>query len=323
MAKFGSASVVFLVGGFNYLAAKVKTLSHKFESLTEEDWGLGDNAVTHCPVGVSRLTLTQSGAFFDTTANSSHTALVTQPTTPAAVPKVVCLGVAGNLAGAPFEGISGDYTHSYEVLGELSGLTKANGGHAIKGKREPGQIIQPLEVKTVDWDTEGAGVDNAVVAQRVIPITSNSQASPTVVTTPVPHGLTTGQVIVISGVTGSDADVNGERTVTVLTETTFSVPVNAGTAPGTGGSLVLASTVAGGAGYLQVTAASGFTNFVGKIRDSADDLTYSDLVTFADNVAAPFAERVEVAGTVDRYLAFDGNVTGSGSITAFAGFSRF
>lgn len=78
----------------------------------------------------------------------------------------------------------------------------------------------------------------------------------------------------------------------------------------------------GGVGYLFVTACSGFTNFVAKIRDSSDGVTFADLIEFNDDVQAPYAQRVEVAGAVDRYLAFDGNVTGSGSITAMAGFSR-
>ncbi len=72
-----------------------------------------------------------------------------------------------------------------------------------------------------------------------------------------------------------------------------------------------------------MTACSGFTNFVAKIRDSADDTTYADLITFADNVTAPFGERATVTGTVDRYLSVDGNVTGSGSITAWVGFARW
>jgi hypothetical protein len=75
-------------------------------------------------------------------------------------------------------------------------------------------------------------------------------------------------------------------------------------------------------GFLQVSACSGFTNFVGKIQDSADDTTYADLVTFADNVTDPYAEAVTVTGTVDRYLSFDGNITGSGSITCMSGFAR-
>lgn len=83
-----------------------------------------------------------------------------------------------------------------------------------------------------------------------------------------------------------------------------------------------ASSSAGGAGYLQVTALTGFTGFVGKIRHSADDATYADLVTFANVTSAPAAQRVAVAGAVNRHLAFDGNVTGSGSIQVLAGFCR-
>jgi hypothetical protein len=82
-----------------------------------------------------------------------------------------------------------------------------------------------------------------------------------------------------------------------------------------------ASTASGGSGYLQVSAYSGFTNLIGKIRHSADDVTYADLLTFT-TVTAIGAERVTVSGTVNRHLAFDGNVTGTGSVTVFAGFYR-
>ena len=85
-----------------------------------------------------------------------------------------------------------------------------------------------------------------------------------------------------------------------------------------------ASSANGGAAYLAVTALTGFTGFVGKVRHSPDNATFADLATFANITAAPAAQRVAVAAgtTVERYLAFDGNVTGSGSITAVAGFSR-
>lgn len=83
-----------------------------------------------------------------------------------------------------------------------------------------------------------------------------------------------------------------------------------------------ASSANGGVGYLQVTAGSGFTNFVGSIEDSPDDIAYTQLLAFTDNVVDPFAERVTVAGTVNRYLDFKGVVTGSGTITVFCGFSR-
>lgn len=83
-----------------------------------------------------------------------------------------------------------------------------------------------------------------------------------------------------------------------------------------------ASSADGGAGYLQVSAFSGFSGFIGKIRHSSDDSTYADLITFTDVTSAPNAQRVTVSGTVNQHLAFDGNVTGTGSITVMAGFAR-
>lgn len=323
--KFGPASVVVLAGGYNLLAAKLKSLNHKIESITEPTGGLGDASEEATPVGVERLTVTQGGGFFDTSTAKTHAAWSAgMGTTPQATPKVICVGFAGNEIGAPFYGIQGMFQVDYEVMAAIAELTKANAQYRVAGRLDRGQIIQHLTAKTADWNTKtlGTQVDYAAdTQQRVIPITSNSVANPSVVTTPVPHGLTTGDIIVISGVSTSSPTINGQRTVTVISETTFSVPVNV-TVGGTGGSFVKANSANGGVGYLQVTAASGFTNFVGKIRDSADDTTYADLVTFTDNVSAPFAERVSVAGVCDRYLSFDGNVTGSGEITVFAGFCR-
>lgn len=322
--KFGSSAFWLLVDGIRLTAMKLKQFSHKHESITEPDNGLGDDAEAHCPTGTTRTTISQGGGFFDTSTGNSHAALGGGlPSSPQSTPRVVMVGFAGMEAGAPFIGCQGQYTHTYEVMAELGGLTKANAEYRVAGSHEPGTIIQPLATQTADWDTEASPIDYTDdTSQQVIPITSNSQASPSVVTTPIPHGLTTGDVVLISGVEDSDADINGEHTVTVVDEYTFSVAVDASTSGGTGGSFVRASTPNGGAGYLAVTAASGFTNFVGKIRDSADGETFADLVTFSDNVSAPFAERVAVTGNVDRYLAFDGNVTGTGSITAVAGFSR-
>ena len=158
-------------------------------------------------------------------------------------------------------------------------------------------------------------------SQRVVPITSNSVANPSVVTTTVPHGLTSGDIVLIAGVSTSSPTINGERVVTVISPTTFSVPVNV-TVGGTGGTLVRANSANGAVGYQQVSAMSGFTGFVGKLRDSADDITYADLIAFANVTAAPAKERATVAGTIDRYLSFDGACTGSGSITVFCGCSR-
>lgn len=82
-----------------------------------------------------------------------------------------------------------------------------------------------------------------------------------------------------------------------------------------------ASSANGGVGYMEIIAFSGFSGFIGKIRHSTDDSTYTDLITFT-NATGIGAQRIAVAGTVNRHLAFDGNVTGSGSIIVLAGFAR-
>lgn len=319
--KYGSSSfAVLLVDGYNLLAAKVKSFSHKVASIMEETTGLGDGTKAKGPTGVVQVSLTQAGAFFDDSTNGSHDALKAST----AASRILCFAIAGNAIGQPFRGMSGAYTQSYEVLAQTAKLTKANVGYDASGALERGTILQHHIAKTADWNTKtlGTPVDYTLdPSQTVIPITSSSVANPSVITTPVPHGLTTGQKILISGHAGSTPAINGQQTVTVTGPNTFTIPVNV-TVGGTGGSFVLANTVNGGAGYQQVSAFSGFTGFIGKIRSSADDVTYADLITFTNVTAAPAAERKTVAGTVDRYLCFDGDVTGTGSITPFAGFAR-
>lgn len=84
-----------------------------------------------------------------------------------------------------------------------------------------------------------------------------------------------------------------------------------------------ASSAAGGVGYLQVMDIQGYTSFEGVIQHSADGIAWAALVTFA-SAAALGPQRIEVAGTVNRYLSFDGTFTGAGpgSVRVFAGFKR-
>jgi len=79
-----------------------------------------------------------------------------------------------------------------------------------------------------------------------------------------------------------------------------------------------ASSANGGSGYLQVSSVtlSGRPSVVVKLRDSADDITYADLITFTA-VTARTAERVTVAGTVDQYLAASWAWGGAGGAPAF------
>jgi hypothetical protein len=316
-AQFGA----FVVDGYSLLSAKIKDFSHEVEIELEPSDGLGDSWRETKPTGTRKAAITQNGAFFDTTTSGIHDAMKAAPSTV----RLVAWAAAGNLIGALFTACQGAFSVKYAVLSAFGKLTKANVTYQVSGALDDGGVIlQSATPKTVDWNTktDGASVDYTLdPGQTVIPITSNTLANPSVVTTPVPHGLTTGDIILISGVITSNPTINGQRTVTVISTTSFSVPVNVTTA-GTGGSFVRANTRLGGVGYQFVSALSGFTGFIGKIRSSPDDTTYADLITFTNVTAAPAAERLTVAGTIDRYLSFNGDVTGAGSITPFVGFKR-
>jgi DNA-binding XRE family transcriptional regulator len=77
-----------------------------------------------------------------------------------------------------------------------------------------------------------------------VAITSNTQASPTAFTTASNLFVST-DTVTIAGVTGANADPNGDRVATVSNATTFTVPVNCGVSGGTGGTASLSATTCG------------------------------------------------------------------------------
>lgn len=110
--------------------------------------------------------------------------------------------------------------------------------------------------------------------------------------------------------------LHGKTAETAATWNTEAVSVDAG-----------ASTANGGAAYLHVPALTlgGFTSATVKVRHSADNVTFADLLTFAVVTAKPAAERKTITGTVNRYLAASGLWNGAGagqSITPVVGFAR-
>jgi len=328
--KFGSAKAFFLVDGFNMLAAKLQSLSWKIKAATEPTGGLGDSWPEHSPTGQQSAELAQGGGFFDTSAGNSHAALAgSVPSSPTDPVRVATLGLGGNTIGQPFMGFEGVYSHEYEVLSERDKLQRANAAYTINGKAEEGVILHALTTESADATTEPASsLDNSTLPQRAVPIVSSSVAVASVITTSVPHGLVTGDSVVIAGHSGSTPTINGERVATVLTPTTFSIPVNVSIG-GTGGSFTRAKTNNGGAGYLEVTALTlgTFTDALVTIRHSADDTTYVDLLAFTAVTATRAAERKVVApGTaVNRYLAQNVDFRGAGaggSITYMTGFAR-
>lgn len=320
--KLGSASFsVLLVDGYDFLAQKLKAFTHKASALEERSDGLGDSLETQTPTGLLKLEIAQAGAFFDDTTNQAHTLLATLANLQ--VSRLICAAFGGNTIGKPFLGASGLYAMVYEVLGQVGALTKANVTYNVSGSLDRGVILQVQTPLTTTGN--GASVDYTLdTSQRTYTITSATKANPCVVTTSVPHGLTTGQKVLIAGNSLAGPAINSDLAVTVISTTTFSVAVNttASSGAGTDGSFVCSSTVTGAAGYQAVSAYAGFTGVIGKIQHAPDDSTWADLITFANVTSAPGAQRVTAAGTVDRYTRYVRTVSGAGSITPFVGFSR-
>jgi hypothetical protein len=325
MPKYsGSNFTLLLVDGRNLAPAIQDSASISKESLTEQTNPFGVSNESHTPIGIVKAMLVAGGGIYDEALETLH------HVTGSVVGSLrnIVAGIEGNTVGALFHGFEGTYSQKFDVMTEADGLTKANVTYLVSGAADTGRIIQDLATFSATWSTATGGANAADspvdyttdLAQKVVPITSNSIANPSVVTCPVAHGLTTGQVILISGVASSSPTINGQRTVTVISPTTFSVPVNV-TVAGTGGSFVLASTTLGGVGYAQCTQYATLTNVVLKIRHSPDDVTYADLITFS-TITAIGGQRATVSGTVDRYLCSTGTVTGSGSATVFSGFCR-
>ena len=94
------------------------------------------------------------------------------------------------------------------------------------------------------------------------------------------------------------------------------------TGNGTGYDQTVVSTTAGGVGHLHVTAFSGLTNIIVTVQDSANGSSgWATIGTFATATGVT-SERLEIAGTVRRYVRASWTVTGTGSATFSAAFSR-
>jgi len=329
MSKYaGSQFSVFLVDGYNLAASIMDSVSMGEESITQETHPFGTGNESHTPIGIVRGALSVGKGFFDTATDALHGAL----STVVGISRIVCAAIETNTIGNHFMGFEGAYSQKYTILDANEGMTEADVEYLVSGAVDEGVIVQHLATFTADWDTKTGGanapdapVDNTLdKMNRGGDITGSTKANPCVITTAKPHGLISTQRIVISGNSLSGPAINGQQIVTVLSATTFSVPVNTSASTGTGndGTFVYASTSGGGVGYQQVPAFSGFTGFVGKIMHSPDDSTYAALVTFANVTAINNKQRLTASGIVDRYLSFNGDVTGSGSIDVFSGFAR-
>lgn len=115
----------------------------------------------------------------------------------------------------------GTATFTNAPLGEI-GVTFTDLGSGETNS----SIVCAQGATTIPADDENGGADSST-------ITGNSAANPTVVTTSADHGLTSGATVQITGST-SDPSIDGTWTVTVLSDTTFSIPIEVTVAGSTG-----------------------------------------------------------------------------------------
>lgn len=340
MSKFSSPSLALLVDGYDLTAALTESISRSTESITQQTNPLGVTSEQHMPVGIVKASISVGGGYFDEAVDLLHAGISDSglSNTVSATARTMCVFNEGHTIGNRFTGYEGAYSQKYEVLDSNGQLTKANVTYQITGAVDEGVIVQALAAQTIDWDTTAAPVDAAddPTAEQV-PITSASvEAGPTsIITCPHAHHLNSNDVIAIFGMAGGiTPDINDSgvgawqyigHTVTVINATSFSIPVDV-TVGGTGGYLVRCSWAGGGYGYQQVTARSGVTGNIGKIRHSVDNVVWADLITFTDTAASAHAKERKQTATattvVRRYLSWSGDLTTAGSITVFGGFAR-
>lgn len=327
MGVYGSNQVGFiLVGGYD-VKGKQTTITDEVEALLENNHGLGDDWHKSKSVGLSKFTMNQAG-FYDDAIASVIAAFVE---TGQGLERVFCYTVEGNVLGQHFVGFHGPVQSKVTRLPAIAALHKLSVDFGSNGVVETGRILHAHGSETAtSGNTQSTPVDHSTETRRtLIPIASVSVANPGVVTTLVPHGLVSAQVGNIAGTTTTPT-INGARIVTVISPTSFSVPVNVTVGQGgAAGTVVALSTVNGGAAFLQVESLTlgGYTNLAILVKHSSDNITYTTLATFAVVTVAKSAQVVVVAAgtTVKRYLAMSWSYGGAGSgpsFKALVGFAR-
>lgn len=328
MAEYGPGDVPFLfVNGRDLLAQIVHSFDDGTEGETEEVPAIGPTHGTwrqNRGIGVRSVTLSYTGLFDDAT-DRIHQAINGQQM----VAQVISYGLATGAIGKLFVGLRGAFGSKYKRAMQRPGVTRASVECTVSGEKDEGVILHGKVEETGDtWDTESTPVDEADVAPVTFPIVSISEAAAAVVVTGAPHGRTTGDKVLIADVVGSSPEVNGEHVITVLSTTSFSIPINTSAGDGgTGGTFVVTKTQNGGVGYVQVPdlTLGGYDSATVNVRHSADNAVWATLLTFTAITTAPSAERKTVTGTVNRYLATSGAYVGAGSdpaITPAVGFAR-
>jgi hypothetical protein len=183
------------------------------------------------------------------------------------------MAVTGDVNLTIADGGAGAVAVAPQRLQVVMGCCASGTAYAITASRQPSTILSTYSYGPA---TEAAGMairDGATVLMMRIPTTTAGAvakkaakvvsaatvADPSVITTTDAHGLVTGDVVTIAAV-GGTTTVNGTWVVTVLTSTTFSVPVAGVGAYTSGGTVTpdgaVNSNTAAGAAEIYFTGAA-------------------------------------------------------------------
>ncbi len=122
------------------------------------------------------------------------------------------------------------------IVNAISDMSRANANSAAFNQEVGGgRLTLSITEYQSDYGTVKVIPDLFLGREVGSAITSSSTANPAMITTAAAHGLETGDIVTISGVTGNDA-INGTFTITKGSATTFEINGQTGAAgAGTGG----------------------------------------------------------------------------------------
>lgn len=146
-------------------------------------------------------------------------------------------------------------------------------------------------------------------------IVSSSVANPTVITASAAHDLLTGASVTITGHAGSTPSINGTHIVTVLSPTTFSIPVNV-TVGGTGGSVIEPRY---SLAYFDFNSYTGYASAIG-LSNLSSEIDSSTIFAISADTRLTRAGRRIASGNFKPYAG--GNVYVQDSVVAAQYISR-
>jgi hypothetical protein len=321
MSKYGPASSFILIDGKD-LSSDVFNLGEDNEGITQETTGFHTNMESHAGVGLGRVMLTADGGFYD----DRQVGMLQAFQGAGATPRIVLYGMAGDILGRQVRMLGGTVVTHWNRIFEKAGLTKGDPKYVISARPYDGAIVSPFTSRAGNGQSQATSLDLSTYPTAKLHTAVPTVANPTVMTVAGGHGLTTGDWVLIVG-TATTPTTLGFWPVTVLTPTTYTIPVNVSASGAQPGWMIKSNHGAQGfvadLHLLELTL-GGATNVIVKMRHSADNISFSDVVggAFGAKTVPGVAERVTMTGQLlNRYVAIQWDGTGAAptSLTPFVG----